>query len=190
MSRKTRRVPASLDSRGVEPLSDEEIRTVLRGADDLIMSGGRSLLARVLKGLKQKAVIEKELDRSPVYGAMRELSIDEITRRIDWMIEEGYLAIEYDYRLPLLKYTDAGWAIERDVYATELLGRLDREIEQGIDASDIAWLSERHPQVLELVIERVARSGDPKYLPFLKRWKNKASRRLSGQIRKASEALQ
>jgi hypothetical protein len=30
----------------------------------------------------------------------------------------------------------------------------------------------------------------PKYLPFLKRWKNKASRRLSGQIRKAIEALQ
>jgi superfamily II DNA helicase RecQ len=122
MSRKTRRVPVSLDSRGVEPLSNEEIRIILRGADDLIMSGGRSLLARVLKGSKQKAVIEKELDHSPVYGAMRELSIDEITRRIDWRIEEGYLAIEYDYRLPLLKYTDAGWAIERDVLCDRVAG--------------------------------------------------------------------
>jgi hypothetical protein len=75
-------VPVSLDSSGVSPLSDEEIRTILRGADDLIMSGGRSLLARVLKGSKQQAVLEK-----------------------------GYLAIEYDYRLPLLKYTAPGWAI-------------------------------------------------------------------------------
>jgi superfamily II DNA helicase RecQ len=183
-------VPVSLDSSGVSPLSDEEIRTILRGADDLIMSGGRSLLARVLKGSKQQAVLEKELDRSPVYGALRELSIDEITRRIDWMIEEGYLAIEYDYRLPLLKYTALGWAIERDVYAAELLGRLDREIEQGVQARDIGWLSERHPQVLELVVERISRSGDRKYLPFLRRWKDKASRRMSRQIRKAIEALQ
>jgi superfamily II DNA helicase RecQ len=190
MARKVRRVPVSLDSSGVSPLSDEEIRTILRGADDLIMSGGRSLLARVLKGSKQQAVLEKELDRSPVYGALRELSIDEITRRIDWMIEEGYLAIEYDYRLPLLKYTALGWAIERDVYAAELLGRLDREIEQGVQARDIGWLSERHPQVLELVVERISRSGDRKYLPFLRRWKDKASRRMSRQIRKAIEALQ
>jgi superfamily II DNA helicase RecQ len=189
MARKVRRVPVSLDSSGVSPLSDEEIRTILRGADDLIMSGGRSLLARVLKGSKQKAVLEKEFDRSPVYGAMRELSIDEITRRIDWMIEERYLAIEYDYRLPLLKYTALGWAIERDIYAAELLGRLDREIEQGVQARDIRWLSERHPQVLELVMERISRSGDRKYLPFLRRWKDKASRRLSRQIKKAIEAL-
>lgn len=189
MARKVRRVPVSLDSRRVSPLSDEEIRTILRGADDLIMSGGRSLLARVLKGSKQKAVLDKELDRSPVYGAMGELSIDEITRRIDWMIEEGYLAIEYDYRLPLLKYTALGWAIERDIYAAELLGRLDWEIEQGVEAQDIGWLTERHPQVLELVVERISRSGGRKYLPFLKRWKSKASRRLGRQIQKAIEAL-
>lgn len=189
MARKVRRVPVSLDSSGVSPLSDEEIRTILRGADDLIMSGGRSLLARVLKGSKQKAVLEKELDRSPVYGAMRDLSIDEITRRIDWMIEERYLAIEYDYRLPLLKYTALGWSIERDIYAAELLGRLDRELEQGVQGRDISWLTERHPQILELVVERISRSGDRKYLPFLSRWKNKASRRMGRQIQKAIEAL-
>lgn len=189
MARKARRVPVSLDSSGVSPLSNEEIRTILRAADDLIMSGGRSLLARVLKGSKQKAVLEKELDRSPVYGAMRDLSIDEITRRIDWMIEERYLAIEYDYRLPLLKYTALGWAIERDIYAAELLRRLDREIEQSVQDRDIGWLSERHPQVLELVVERISRSGDRKYLPFLRRWKGKAARRLGRQIQKAIEAL-
>jgi len=71
----------------VTSLSDEE--TILRGPDDLIMSGGRSLLARILKGSKQKAVLENNLDRSRVYGAMRELSMNEITSRIDWMIEEA-----------------------------------------------------------------------------------------------------
>jgi hypothetical protein len=33
-----------------------------------------------------------------------------------------------------LKYTALGWAIERDIYAAELLGRLDREIEQACTA--------------------------------------------------------
>ncbi len=47
MGRKVGRVPVNLDVRGVQPLSDVEIRAILRGADDLIMSGGRSLLARV-----------------------------------------------------------------------------------------------------------------------------------------------
>lgn len=171
-------------------MPDEEIRIILRGADDLIMSGGRSLLAKVLKGSKQKVIFEKELDRSSVYGAMRELSIDDITRRIDWMIENGYLAIEYDYRLPLLKYTAIGWAIERDIYATELLDRLDREIKQHFETGDVGWFSEQNPEVLELVAERIAHSGDPKYLPFLKHWKNKASRRMSQHIRKAIRALQ
>jgi superfamily II DNA helicase RecQ len=190
MGRKVRRVPVNLDVRGVPPLSEEEIRTILRGADDLIMSGGRSLLARVLKGSKQKAIFEKELNRSPVYGAMRELSIEAITRRIDWTIKAGYLAIEYDYRLPLLKYTATGWAIEKEIYAAELLERLDGEIEQESETGDIRWLSERHPQVLEFVAERIGRSGDPKYLPFLRRWKNKASRRMSRHISKAIDQLQ
>jgi len=51
MARKVRRVPVRLELSSVSPLSDEEIRTILRGSDDLIMSGGRSLLARVQKAI-------------------------------------------------------------------------------------------------------------------------------------------
>jgi superfamily II DNA helicase RecQ len=105
MSRKDRRVPVSLDSRDVEDLSEDEIRIILRGTDDIIGSGGRGLLAKILKGSRQKTVLEHELDRSPVYGALSELSLEQITARIDWLIIEGYLRIEYDYRLPLLVYT-------------------------------------------------------------------------------------
>jgi len=53
----------------------------------------------------------------------------------------------------------------------------------------VSRLDDRHPQVLELVVERISGSGDRKYLPFLRRWKDKASRRLSRQIKKAIEAL-
>lgn len=190
MGRKVRRSPVRLDSRGIGPLSDAELKTILRGADDLIMKGGRSLLARVLKGSKQKAVLEKEFDRSPVYGAMRELSIEEITKRIDWTIENGYLAYEYDYRLPLLVYTSAGWEIERETFAEEKFARLEREVEQDPESAGGDWFGDQHPQVLELVAERIADSGNERFLPFLRRWQGKASRRIRKRIRSAMDALE
>src|SRR5690606_38561993 len=123
--------------------------------------------------------------RSPVYGAMRELSIEEITKRIDQVIREGYLAIEYDYRLPVLVYTRIGWEVEKDIYADELIEKLDRKIGEGTELEDVTWLSERHPQVLDLVAERIGRTRDRKYLPFLRRWKEKASRRVGKAIGRA-----
>jgi hypothetical protein len=57
-----------LDPKGIKNLPYEEIVAILRGADDLIMSGGRSLLAKVLKGSRAKKVLGLGLDASPVYG--------------------------------------------------------------------------------------------------------------------------
>ena len=61
----------------------EEISTILRGADELIMNGGRTLLARILKGSREKKILELELDLSPAYGAFRDLTIEDITACID-----------------------------------------------------------------------------------------------------------
>jgi hypothetical protein len=85
------------------------------------MNGGRTLLARTLKGSREKTILELELDHSPAYGAFRDLTIEDITARIDWLIVNDYLGIEYDYRLPLLIYRPRGWAIERETYANELM---------------------------------------------------------------------
>jgi superfamily II DNA helicase RecQ len=189
MSRKDRRVPVSLDSRDVEDLSEDEIRIILRGTDDIIGSGGRGLLAKILKGSRQKTVLEHELDRSPVYGALSELSLEQITARIDWLIIEGYLRIEYDYRLPLLVYTKRGWEIERETYADELLKGIDRLLAEGDALQDLRWLTERNPEVLQLVLEKIADTGDPRYLPVLKPWQNKATRRISDYIRETRRAL-
>jgi superfamily II DNA helicase RecQ len=189
MSRKVRRVPVSLDSRDVEDLSEDEIRIILRGTDDIIGSGGRGLLAKILKGSRQKPVLEHELDGSPVYGALSELSLEQITARIDWLIIEGYLRIEYDYRLPLLVYTNRGWEIERETYADELLKGIDRLLAEGDALQDLRWLTERNPEVLQLVLEKIADTGDPRYLPVLKPWQNKATRRISDYIRETRRAL-
>ena len=167
------------------------IRIILRGADDLIFSGGRGLLARVLKGSRQKAVLELELDRSPAYGALSKLSLDEITARIDWMIIYGYFRIEYDSHLPLLVYGERGWAIELETYANELLERLDKLI---VDAendalADVSWLTERNREVLRLVLDRIEESQHPKYLPALKRWKSTASKKMGRRIHAVTQVL-
>ena len=94
MGRKVRRVPVYLDTGGIPDLPFEEIKAILRGADDLIMRDGRSLLAKVLKGSKEKRVHELSLDKSPVYGYFKNLTIEEITAKIDWLIVNGYLRIE------------------------------------------------------------------------------------------------
>ena len=105
MSRRVQRVKYHLDAKGINHLSEVVIRAILRGADDLIMRGGRSLLAKVLKGSQAKDVLDLALDGSPVYGFYEHLSEEDILARIDWVILNRYLAIEYDYRLPLLRYT-------------------------------------------------------------------------------------
>jgi len=53
MGKKVRRVPVYLDAKGISHLPFEEIKSILRGADDLIMRGGRGLLVKVLKGSKE-----------------------------------------------------------------------------------------------------------------------------------------
>jgi len=189
MSRKARRVPVTPDPKDIKQLSDDEIRIILRAADELIFSGGRGLLAKVLKGSRQKAVLEHEYDRSPAYGSLSEQSLEQITAKIDWLIVNGYFRIEYDYRLPLLVYGERGWAIERQTYTDELLEKLDRVLADTDALVDLSWLTGKNPEVLRLVLKRIEDSKDSKYLPALQRWQRTASRKMGRHVREAVRAL-
>ena len=108
MSRKVQRVRYELDPKNVEKLSPEELQAILRGADELIGSGGRSLLVKILKGSHAQDVLRLHLDQCPVYGYFQHLSADDVLARIDRAILDGYLKVVYDYRLPVLVFTEAG----------------------------------------------------------------------------------
>jgi superfamily II DNA helicase RecQ len=124
MSKKVKRVKYELNANGIKILPENEIKIILRGADDLIMSGGRAMLAKILAGSNDKKLLELELDQSPAYGAFKGDSQKEILSKIDWMILQNYLDIEYNYRLPFLVFTDKGWEIEKETYASELMNKL------------------------------------------------------------------
>jgi len=170
MGKRVHRAPYSLDTKGIQELPFEDIKAILRGADDLIGTGGHSMLVKVLRGSRMKKVLELELDQSPVYGHFRDLPEDDVLARVDWMIRHGYLAIEYDYRLPILVYTRKGWEIERETYAEELLEGFDERLREG-PPYDMADLKDRERQLILLLLDKVEASRDRKYLPLLEAWK-------------------
>ena len=183
MSRKVRRVGYYPDAKGIENLPPEEVAAILRGADDLIMQGGRNLLTKILKGSRAKKVLELGLDKSPVYGYYRHLRLDDVLARVDWVILEGYLAIEYDYRLPLLVYTRRGWEIERETYANELLRGLDEMLETSSGPYIMSYLKDRNREMILLLLDKVEATGDPKYIPLLEAWARIDYKKVRGRIR-------
>jgi superfamily II DNA helicase RecQ len=189
MSRKVQRVPYHLDATGVKELPHNEIVAILRGADELIMSGGRSLLAKILKGSRDKRVLELELDQCSVYGYYKHLTLAEITARIDWVILNGYLMIHYDYRLPLLVFTSRGWEIERDTYAEELLQGFDRMIASGKSHYDMSYLKGRNRGMILLLLDKVEETGNSIYIPLLKAWKQIDYKKVQKRIRQVISKL-
>ena len=119
MAKRGKRVHYSLDKGEVKGLPREDIEMILRAADDLIMKGGRNMLVKTLKGSREKKLLEHGMDQNPAYGFYKDLSMEAVGERVDWMILAGYLKIVYDYRLPLIVYTDRGWEIEKYTYARE-----------------------------------------------------------------------
>ena len=189
MSKKVRRVPYTLDDKGIDALPREEIVIILRGADDLILSGGRNLLAKILKGSRDKRLLELGLDASPVYGAYHDLTIVEIMARVDWVILHGYLAIQYDWRLPLLIYTPWGWEIERDTYAAELLAGFDELLESGQTAYDMTYLKDRSRDMILILLDKVQETGDAKYIPLLEAWAEIDYKKVRSRIREVIQSL-
>ena len=170
MSRKVQRVHYDLDPKDVKKLLPEELNAILRGADELIGSGGRSLLVKILKGSHAQDVLQHHLDQCPVHGYFHLLSTEEILARVDRAILDGYLNIVYDYRLPVLVFTDVGWEIEKETFANELLAGFDELLTTKQPPYDMNYLKDRNRSLIWCLLDKIEASGNPKYLPLLEAW--------------------
>lgn len=191
MSRKVQRVRYDLDPKDVKKLPPEELRAILRGADELIGSGGRSLLVKILKGSHAQEVLRLHLDQCPVYGYFHHLSADEVLARIDRAILDGYLKVVYDNRLPVLVFTDAGWEIEKETFANELLAGFDDRLTTSQPPYDMSYLKDRNRTLIWCLLDKIEASGNPKYLPLLEAWEQidykKVKQRIQQVMRKIQE---
>lgn len=183
------RVPVHLDARGVGRLPPDDLKAILRAADELINRGGRTLLCAVLRGSRRKEVLEHGLDRIPVHGYFRGLPDHDVMKRIDRAIVDGYLDIQYDYRLPLLIFTPAGWEIERETHARELFDGLEARLRDG-PPYGMETLKDRNRGMILRLLDLVDESGDPRYIPVLKEWAaldyKKVRQRIAQVIRRLS----
>ena len=189
MSRKSHRVPIQLDAKGLSDLPVADLHAVLRGADDLIAQGGRTLLTRILRGSKSKDVLARGLDRSPVYGYFKNISDEQTLARIDWAILNGYLRIEHFDRIPLLVYTQKGWEIERENYADELLAGFDNLIQKG-PPFDMEYLKDRDRQMILRLLDKIETAGDARYVPLLEAWKKIDYKKIQFRIREVIGRLE
>jgi hypothetical protein len=188
MSRRNR-IPYHLDAKGVKSLPVADIRAILRGADELIAAGGRSLLTKVLKGSRAKDVLNHKLDQNPSHGFYRDLAPDEILRRIDWAILHGYLEVIYVGQLPVLVYTPTGWNIERETYANEILHGFDSLLANAKRPYDMSYLKDMNRDLILLVHDKVQASGDRKYVPVLEDWEQVDVKKVRQRIREVIQGL-
>lgn len=188
MSRKVRRVPVILDAGEIRDLPWEDIRMILRGADELISTGGRSMLAKILKGSKDKKVLEYKLNECPAYGYYHDMKLDDISKCIDWMIKKDYLRIKYDYRLPLLVFSEKGWEIEKETFAEELYQRFCLDIKEK-NARVIFEMKEVNRQVVMLVLDKIEKAGTEEFLTCLEAWKLLEVKKVAAQITEVEYAI-
>ena len=188
MSRKVRRVPVSLDAGEIKDLPQEDIRMILRGADELISTGGRSMLAKILKGSKDKKIFEYKLNECPAYGYYQDMKLDDISKCIDWMIMKDYLRIEYDYRLPLLVFSEKGWQIEKETFAQELYQRMCLDVEEK-KARVIFEMKEVNRQVVMCVLDKIEKEGTEEFLPYLEAWKMLEVKKVAARIAEVEKKI-
>ncbi len=190
MSRKSGRVVVDLDAKGLKELPEAELNAVLRGADEIIGRGGRTLLTRILRGSRVQKVLEHELDQSPVYGYFHNLSNDDTLARIDWTILHGYLHIEYNHQFPVIVFTQKGWEIERDNYANELLEGFDGILRDG-PPYPMEYLKDRDRGMILLLLDKTLATGEARYIPLLEAWRKmdyqKVRRRIGQVIHQLTE---
>jgi hypothetical protein len=118
-----------------EPPAQEEIDAILMVTDAVIDQAGRSGVTLILNGSRSKKALEWEWDRLPDYGALRYLTADQITRKIDWCIRNKWLRLEHNRDgIPLLYHTEKGWERVKRLWVERLLGWFD------------AWQAEGNPQ--------------------------------------------
>jgi hypothetical protein len=188
MSRKAKVLP-QLDAKGIRELSDSELIAVFRAADELIMAGGRTLLSRILKGSRERKVLDLKLDLCPSYGYYHELTYIEIMKRIDWAITKGYLAIDYLGRLPVLTFTAAGWQIEQNTYSDELLTKLTQMATGPVQIADIEFLKDKNRSLIFMLLDKIEAGKDDRLVTVLEEWRKIDYKKVQTRISEVIQSL-
>ena len=181
MSRRVHRIPVILDTGDIKELPQEDIKMILRAADMGIMKAGRNMLAKIVKGSKDKKVLELKLNECPAYGYYHDMKLADIMHYIDWMIDEDYLRIKYEGRLPLLVFSDKGWEIEKETYAQDLYQLFCLDVKEN-DPRVIHRLINVNRKVILRILDIIEEEGTEEFIPCLEAYKKIETKRIGRRI--------
>lgn len=181
MGRRVRRVPVALNPSD-EPPTPDEMDTILLAADEITMSAGRNGLSLILKGSRAAKVFEKGWDRVETYGALAHLTRDQIARKIDWMIHAGWLRIEYDWALPLIRHSEQGWERVQKLWVEKLLGEFETWVAEGRPEQVWPRIETFHRQIKFQLLERIRARRARHLAPVLLAWRPHEVRKVQGRI--------
>ena len=106
-------------------------------------------------GSRAAKVFEKGWNQVETYGALAHLTRDEITRKIDWMIHNRWLRIEYDWALPLIKHSEHGWERVQKLWVEKLLGEFETWVAEGRPEQVWPRIETFHRQIKFQLLERI-----------------------------------
>ncbi|QQE79154.1 RQC-minor-1 family DNA-binding protein [Alicyclobacillus sp. SO9] len=177
-----------------DQLPEKEIKFILRGSDYIIGRAGRTMLAKILKGSRDKKLLaisqELELHNNEAYGSLSQYTLAQITDKIDWMIRHGYLKLEYEWKMPVILFTDKGWEIEREELAKDFLDEWDRWIDNRLPVVSMSYLKDLNRGLVTLFLDKVMQTNDPKYLPLLRKWEPIDYKKVRAMIRRVIQHLE
>jgi hypothetical protein len=164
------------------PLTDEEYEWILRGASEIAGKGGRSQLSLLIKGSKNKTLLKHHLERSPAYGKLSFLTIEEIENRIDQVIRKGALAVEYfGGDLPLIVLSDSAWEHVRPWANQQEAAKAAAADEHTLNEILLDWRNRRRQEQLYL-IDTVSSLDGETACRVLQAWRQLAGKEVRAQI--------
>lgn len=169
------------------PLSEDEIITILIAANEIIMYGGKGLLGKILGGSKDKRIFTANLHHSPAYGAFEGMTQKQIMEKVEWVLSNGYLST--DEKLSLLVYTEKGWDTAKEALAEDFYTEfvLAAEFER-YDYLEV--IRSQSPDLRMLILDVIEDQGDTDLIEMLSAWLNiEVDKPLPERIREVIQTL-
>lgn len=177
-------------------LSDADRRALFGVADvAVVASAGRTTMAMVLRGSRAEKVRRLGFEGCRGHGHFAGMNGDEVLARIDTVIQEGALAIEWNREgMPLLRYTEAGLEEAVGYAADEWLEELRAVVGRGAEGvgglSFLKDVGSRNTRTALVLAERTAEAATPEWLPLLRAWREREVKRVRAVLAPVIERLE
>lgn len=173
----------------LKELDEKEIDTILHVTGEIAYQGGKNALVLVLKGSRSKVIREKGLDRVKGYAAFKDCTAQEIKNKIGWMIENGWLNVEYRQKQPLVFQAPKGQEKIKKAETDRVFGEFDTWIRNKKTDVIPMQLKEINRDVKLNVLQKILSRKMYEYIPILHNWKTNESKRMKKKINDTIRAL-